>query len=191
MKAIAISFGLILLLYCFRYKLPIIGPFLIKRYYNYGGYDKDVQKICEKAIRYFSNIPVQENSLIIFDVDDTAIYNLRFRAKTDLIKPKTVAIVPVLKLYKYLVKRGFKIIFLTSRDFCQDTKKELIEAGYTKFEDLICMTEFDDDQTATWKASKRKEISEKYVIVGSIADRERDFFDNDNGHKVKLPNYLY
>lgn len=183
--------AVVLMLYSFSYELPFIGPILIKRYYNSGAYEQQVHHICEKAMSYFSRVKVQSHSLVIFDVDDTALYNLRFRAGTDLLKPKTVAIQPVLALYKFLVNKGFKVVFLTSRDFCEETKNELINAGYTKFEELICMNHFDDDLTAVWKASKRKELSKVYTIVGSVADRDRDFFDNYNGYKVKLPNYLY
>lgn len=181
-----------LLLYYFSYQLPIIGFALIKRYYNSGAYDRDIEKICKEAIAYFSKIPVKEDSLIIFDVDDTAIYNLEVRGEgTGIILPKTIAILPVLNLYKYLIIRGFKIVFITSRDYCDITKKQLIDAGYTKFEDLICMSVFNDNLTSMWKAEKRKQLSEKYTIVSSIADRKKDFWGNYNGHIVKLPNYIY
>lgn len=179
-------------LYYFSYRLPIIGTILIRRYYNSGAYERDVEKICKEAMTFFSKIPVKDDSLIIFDVDDTAVYNLDFRGEaTGLITPKTVAILPVLELYKYLINRGFKIIFLTGRDICEGTKKELIDAGYTTFLDLLCMPVINDDLTASWKAEKRKQLSQKYTIVASIGDRKKDFFDNYNGHIVKLPNYLY
>lgn len=181
-------------LYCFKYQLPIVGSLLIKRYYDFGVYEKDVEKICSKAKSYFAGLEVLDNSLIIFDVDDTAVYNFRYRATTNLKAPKTIAILPVLELYKYLVQKGFKIIFLSSRanEMSEFTKKELIGAGYTKFEDLICKpSKFSDDYTAVWKAERRKELAVKYRIVGSVADRKRDFFDNYNGHIVSLPNYLY
>lgn len=181
-------------LYYFKYQLPIIGPLLVKKYYDSGAYDKEVQTICNQAREYFSNIEILDNSLIIFDIDDTAVYNLRFRKTTDLIKPKTTAILPVLELYKYLIHKGFKIIFLTSRNcsMLEFSKKELSDSGYSDFVDLICMPDgFDDDHTAVWKSEKRKQLSQKYIIVGSVGDRKRDFFDNYNGHVVKLPNYLY
>jgi len=191
----AILIGVILIaasfLYYFRFQLPVLGPVLIRRYYNYGAYEREVQKICEDAKNYFAKIPVAENSLIIFDVDDTALYNLRFRATTDLISPKTTAILPVLELYNYLMSKGFNIVFLTSRDNCERTKEELIKSGYKGFKDVICMREFDDNYTAYWKGKKRKLLAQTYSIVGSIADRERDFVGGNMGHRVKLPNYLY
>ena len=179
-------------LYYFRYSLPIVGPLLIKKYYNSGAYEKEVQQLCEDAKQYFSTITVKPNSLIIFDVDDTAVYNMRFRAKRpDLIKPKTLALMPVFKLYNYLIDRGFKIIFLTSRDSYETTIEDLTAAGYKDYVGIICMNDFHDDYTALWKWEKRKELSKEYNIEGSIADRKRDFFDNYSGHAVKLPNYLY
>lgn len=186
---------LTILFFClryFRYSLPFIGPILIRRYYNSGAYEKDVQKICENAKQYFANVSVKPNSLVIFDVDDTAVYNLRFRAKRpDLIKPKTVALVPVLNLYNYLISRGFKTVFLTSRDSFETTLEDLTAAGYKNYIGIICMTDFHDEYTAIWKWERRKELSKTYIIEGSIADRKRDFFDNYSGYAVKLPNYLY
>lgn len=182
----------------------------IAHYYLSGVYDADLEKICAQAEHFFSTIPVQQNSLIIFDVDDTALYHIQTFKKFEFIwshKPElknvgphdqAPALKPVLELYKFLSERGFKFIFLTGRNekHREQTLRELRHEGYTDFEQLILMPNnlklLDSAILAgDWKLSVRKKLACTYDIVGNVGDREIDFFGGCNGHKVKLPNYLY
>jgi predicted secreted acid phosphatase len=178
----------------------------LQTYYTNGAYENDIRKISSEAKKYFADIPTTENSIIIFDVDDTALYNWHSRGdfiwdhpKFSKMKQKKFkpAIEPVLDLYKYLINKGFKIIFITSRsdnDY-DNTHNELVNAGYSNFFKLILMPTklaFDPNiKTADWKLDVRKELAHQYNIVGSIGDRPADFLGGYTGYIVKIPNYLY
>ena len=85
------------------------------------------------------------NSVVIFDVDETALNNyglakqMDFGYVYDLNKKwneelKAPAIKQTQDLYFYLLNRGFKIIFLTGRNSNEYdvTYKNLIQTGYTR-----------------------------------------------------------
>jgi len=172
----------------------------IKEYYNSGAYEKEVEALCKEAECYFDKLGVTEKYLIVFDVDDTAVYAFTDwkREILDINPSETTIILPVLNLYKFLIKKGFKIFFITGRPFekHEETKQELKKAGYVNFVDLACMpSELHVGNTrenvAKWKCGFRKELSERYSIVGSVADRDVDFAGGYCGHVVKLPNYIY
>lgn len=178
----------------------------LRDYYTSGKYEKEVQAVCNNAKDYFSKQIINPNSVIIFDVDDTALYNWHPAGDfiwsqppfsqnwQQKIKP---AIKPVLELFNQLRAQGYKIIFLTSRsdnDY-ENTKHELKSAGYTNFEKLILMPTklaFDRNiKTADWKLSVRKELAQTYDIVGCVGDRVADFEGGYAGYEVKIPNYVY
>ena len=182
---------------------------LIQDYYTSGAYERDVSKITKEAELAFSKVPVKENSIVIFDIDDTALYNYQRMDRLDFIwshqptllearkNNKSLAILPVLELYKSLVKQGFKIVFLSSRNegSYAEYAKDLESVGYTTYERIILMPDklaFDlNIKTADWKLEMRKKLAKKYSIEGSIGDRDVDFFGGFTGYAVKLPNYLY
>ncbi len=181
----------------------------LQKYYTCGNYENDVKGICQKAARCFSSLCVKKDSLVIFDIDDTAVYHYQVNDKFDfiwsqcpqLVKARQTdrgpAIEPVLELYNILLKKDFKIIFLSSRNAgdYNHTHNELTQAGYTTFEQIILMPDelaFDRSiKTADWKLSIRKELAKRYTIVGCIGDRDKDFEGGYTGHVIKLPNYLY
>lgn len=172
----------------------------IKEYYNSGKYDEEVKEICEKAQSYFSKLDITEESLVIFDVDDTAIRFMGcWQAETLNINiPENKIILPVLGLYEFLISKGFKVIFLTGRmnAYYDLTKKELEEAGYIGFTHLICMPdEFcvynAHKAVGTWKFTVRQKLAQIYKIEGCIADRDLDFYRGYTGKGIKLPNYVY
>ncbi len=175
-------------------------------YYINGIYERDVDQVCAQAQQYFASIPVQDNAIIIFDIDDTAVYHFQTRNEFKFIwqlRPELAtktnfdgpAIQPVLDLYHYLLERGFKIVFMTGRgtQIADITINQLHNAGYTAYEKLIlCPWDIVTHDTLwEWKLNMRKALSQKYHIVGSVADREIDFQGGCTGFEVKLPNYLY
>ena len=173
----------------------------IRDYYNSNQYHNEIIEICKKAESYFNEIVPGEKSLVILDVDDTAIRHYPCY-ETNLLgidEPSTKIILPVLDLYKLLIAKGFKIIFITGRSSAYHgwTKIELEEAGYIGFHDLICFphelyqTNSSRDGVGNWKYSVREKLAQEYDIVGSIGDRDIDFFGGHSGYIVKLPNYLY
>jgi hypothetical protein len=193
-------------------------------YYRPGGqYEQDVAHICTAAITHFSSIRVSPNSAVIFDIDDTAIYCYQNVPELkDIYQNNAVlshlhldecpAILPVLTLYTFLIRRGFKIIFLSRRkandNMIEITIKNLRSAGYTTWEELILFSQQERnirdynirDYVENWKHTQREKLSEKYLIAGCVGDQKGDFhcprspiqcICGYNGYEVRLPNYLY
>jgi len=181
----------------------------LSTYYLSGAYEQDVANICKTAEDHFSKIVPKNKDIIIFDIDDTTLYHYQWFDKFEFIwahQPQRIKaleyksdppIMPVLELYNFLINKGFTTIFLSSRNAgsYEQTKKELTDAGYKNFKEIILMPDvlaFDRAiKTEDWKLQARKELAEKYTIIGNVGDREKDFVGGYSGYKVKLPNYLY
>ena len=174
----------------------------LAHYYTSGAYERDVQKACTSAWKILLQIPVTPQSLVIFDIDDTALFQAPQLPFTTFIWPRqnnsfAPALKPVLYLYKQLIARGFNVIFLTARGQHTHAKtlQELKRAGYTKFDQLILMPyQFAFNlaiSPGNWKLNIRKQLAKQYTIVACIGDRPIDFEGGHTGYPVKLPNYLY
>ena len=165
-----------------------------------------MDEVIADAKQKFSKVEIKENSVVIFDVDETALNNyglakqMDFGYVYDLNKKwneelKAPAIKQTQDLYFYLLNRGFKIIFLTGRNSNEYdvTYKNLIQTGYTVFDTLI--TQREDEQnlkTQQFKSTKRAELAAQgYEIVGNIGDQWTDLNGPYSGIQIKIPNYLY
>ncbi len=178
----------------------------VKHYYESGNYYKDINKIIGKAENSILKIKTRQNKVVIFDVDDTALssyeytkslgFGFTFQSWLKWIKKaKAKPIEPVKKFYDFLISKGIKIIFLTGRDefLFNVTKQNLISAGYSKFDTLICRSpEFKNVPAEKFKSKIRKSLSQKgYKILATIGDQKSDLEGGFTGIKIKLPNYLY
>lgn len=179
---------------------------IVKDYYESGKFDEEIHNVIEDAKQKFSKVEIKINSAVIFDVDETALnnydlaklmdfgYNYEMNKKWNQ-ELKAPAIKQTQDLYFYLINKGVKIIFLTGRNFSEYdvTYKNLIQAGYTKFDTLI--TQREDEQnlkSQEFKSNKRIELSQRgYEIIGTIGDQWTDLTGANTGIKIKLPNYLY
>lgn len=179
---------------------------LVREYYESGKYDAECKEIIDNAISRINRLPVDNNSAVIFDVDDTALSGYDYtkslgfgyvhsswREWMDSCKMK--AIPQVKRFYDWLLLQNIKIFFLTGRkaDTYNSTKKNLIHEGFTKFDTLIVRNEKENSlPAAEYKSNKRKELTERgYHIIANIGDQENDLSGNYSGIKIKLPNYLY
>ncbi len=179
---------------------------IVKDYYESGGYDKELDEVIADAKQKFSKVKIKNNSVVIFDVDETALNNYGLAKQMDcgyvydLNKKwneelKAPAIRQTQDLYFYLLNREFKIIFLTARNSNEYdvTYKNLIQTGYTVFDTLI--TQREDEQnlkTQQFKSTKRAELAAQgYEIVGNIGDQWTDLNGPYSGIQIKIPNYLY
>ncbi len=175
-------------------------------YHNNGEYEKDTRKAIEEAIEKFNGIDPVQNAVVIFDIDETAISSYGFYRKWDfgyvpkyfdmwVDSAKGPAVPAVLDLYNYLLKKNFKIIFITGRKEYQyePTIKNLIGAGYEHFDSLIVKGEEYSGQTAEkFKSEKRTELTKKgYIIAGTVGDQLSDLSGPYHGIQVKIPNYMY
>lgn len=178
----------------------------VKAYYESGKFNKELAGVIKEAKEKFAKVEAKANSIIIFDVDETALDNYGLAEETGFgyvyemnkewnSEIKAPAVAGVKDLYDYLLARGFKIIFLTGRNFpeYEVTYKNLKKAGYTQFDTLITQRESELKLTATdFKSLKRVELTNKgYNIVGTVGDQWSDLDGPDHGIQVKIPNYLY
>ncbi|MTV28396.1 hypothetical protein FTX61_23845, partial [Nitriliruptoraceae bacterium ZYF776] len=97
-----------------------------------------------------------------------------------------------LKLYKGLVKLGFKIVFITgTHDTHTERRAEnLKNAGYTTWEKLILKGNGDGHD---YKPNKRKELEAAgYKIRGNMGDQWSDLLGSNPGDRTfKLPDPMY
>ena len=185
--------------------LGIAKEELIK-YHDSGRYDKDVAAAVNKAIEEFKSIKVKNNSLVVFDIDETSLSNYEINKELDfgyvkdlwnkwIQTAKAPAIKEVRKLYNYLIDRGVKVAFVTGRYSYQynATYKNLVDAGYKNFDTLIVRTNNEDSLTAEqYKSKIRTELTQKgYDIIGVVGDQYSDLNGPDHGIQIKIPNYMY
>jgi acid phosphatase len=178
----------------------------VKEYYESGGYDKELDEVINEAKNKFEKIEVKDNSVVIFDVDETALNNYEASVKMGFgyvyeivneweLSAKAPAIPQVKSFYDYLIDRGFKIIFLTSRRNTEydATYKNLIAQGYAKFDTLITRNENEYRvKSIDFKSAKRVWLTEKgYDIAGTVGDQWTDLEGPYHGIQVKIPDYLY
>ena len=178
----------------------------VQHYYESGKFDEELNKVIEKAKKEFDKVEFKNNSVVIFDVDETAINNYELAKEMGFgyvyemnkkwnAEMKSPAINQVKELYDYLLSKGAKIIFLTGRNFPEYdvTYKNLIRDGYIEFDTLI--TQIDDEKkmkNREFKSSKRVWLTEQgYDIVGTVGDQWGDLEGEYHGIQVKIPNYLY
>ena len=169
----------------------------IKNYHKSGKYNADLKTIIKKAKDEFNRIKPKENSLIIFDIDETALSNYQFGLDYDfgynediwtewVDSKKATAISEVKSLYDMLIEKGFKVVFLTgrNRNHYDATKENLISEGYSKFDTLITRKMDALKTTAVdYKSKERKQLVENgYVIEGTIGDQLSDL-----GHSADIP----
>jgi acid phosphatase len=178
----------------------------VKDYYESGKFNEELNGVIKEAEEKFSEVEIKKNSVVIFDVDETALNNYGLAKQMDFgyvyelnkkwnQELKAPAIQQVKKLYYYLQNKGAKVIFLTGRNFSEyeDTYKNLVQVGYTGFDTLI--TQREDEKklnTQEFKSKKRTELTQKgYEIIGTVGDQWSDLEGLYTGIKVKIPNYLY
>lgn len=179
---------------------------IVKDYYESGGYDKELDAVIADAKQKFSKVEIKKNSIVIFDVDETALNNyglaklMDFGYVYDLNKKwneelKAPAIKETQNLYFYLLNKGFKVIFLTGRNSSEYdlTYKNLLQAGYNGFDALITQSKENQNlKSQEFKSKVRTELTNQgYEIVGTVGDQWTDLNGPYSGIQIKLPNYLY
>ena len=178
----------------------------VKQYYESGKYNKDLNEVIREAKKKFDKVKFQSNSVVIFDIDETALNNyelaeqMGFGYVYEMNKKwneemKAPAIQQVKELYDFLLSKGAKIIFLTGRNFSEYefTYQNLKNAGYSVFDTLITQIGAEIKMKAKdFKSSKRVWLTKKgYDIVGAVGDQWSDLEGFYHGIQVKIPNYLY
>jgi len=178
----------------------------VQEYYESGEYYKDVKKVVKDAERKIEKLKLPSNPTVVFDIDATVLSGYEYAKELGfgytwnswnewVLKSKAKPIKPVKEFYDYLISKQIKIVFLTGRtkEQCSATKTNLINAGYTKFDALICRVKNEFNvSTFKYKQNHRKELTEKgFNIIACVGDQEEDVKGKYTGVKVKIPNYLY
>ena len=178
----------------------------VQHYYESGKFDEELNKVIIKAKKEFDKVEFKNNSIVIFDVDETALNNYELAKEMGFgyvyamnkkwnAEMKSPAINQVKELYDYLLSKGAKIIFLTGRNFPEYdvTYKNLVRDGYIEFDTLI--TQIGDEKkmkNREFKSLKRVWLTEQgYDILGTVGDQWGDLEGEYHGIQVKIPNYLY
>jgi len=178
----------------------------VKQYYESGKFDEELNLVIAEAKEKFNEVKFKVNSVVIFDIDETALNNyglaeqMGFGYVYELNKQwnaelKAPAIPQVKELYEFLLSKGSKIIFLTGRNFYEYevTYQNLVKEGYTVFDTLI--TQIGDKtkmKAKDFKSGKRIWLTKQgYDIAGTVGDQWSDLEGYYHGIQVKIPNYLY
>jgi acid phosphatase len=179
---------------------------LVQDYYEKGDYDNECEKIINEAEKEILNLAPDTGSTVIFDVDDTVLSNYEYTKQLgfgynhttymDWVNNSRFKVIPKTKaFYDRLLTKKIRIVFLTGRysEAYSGTRKNLIDAGFTKFDTLIVRSINEKKlPAAEYKSAKREELTGKgYNIIASIGDQASDLKGKFVGIKVKLPNYLY
>jgi len=178
----------------------------VKEYYESGKFDEELDTVIREAKDKFSEVEFTENSVVIFDVDETAINNYEISKKMgygyvhEMVyewtqNAKVPAFPQVKELYNYLLSKGSKIIFLTARGYDEygATYKNLITQGYVQFDTLITKNKDEHEmKSVDFKSAKRNKLVQRgYEILGTVGDQWGDLEGPHHGIQVKIPNYLY
>ncbi len=178
----------------------------VTNYYESGQYEKEMTEIINDAKDKFSKMQPEPNSVVIFDIDETALDNYEAIKQFGfgyepkywnewLEKSEAPAITQVKEFYDFLLQQGFKIIFITGKKDYQynATFKNMKSVGYKEFDTIITRSKDEYKiKSALFKSQKRKELAEKgYYIIGCVGDQDSDCVGENCGIIVKLPNYLY
>ena len=178
----------------------------VNEFYESGRYDEELDEVIKNALEQFEKVEFKENSVVIFDVDETVLNNyglaelMGFGYVYEMNKKwnkelKAPAIPQVKELYDFLIEKGVGIVFLTGRNIpeYEATYKNLKQEGYEVFDTLITQREHEYELIAQeFKTSKRKElVDEGYEIIGTVGDQWSDLNGEYHGIQVKIPNYLY
>jgi acid phosphatase len=208
-KILTLTLTLTLFFACEKNEKPVnltIAREEVKQYYESGKFGEELYTVIKAAKEKFAEVEFKNNSVVIFDVDETALNNydlakqMGFGYVYEMNKKwnaemKAPAIPEVKELYDFLLSKDAKIIFLTGRNFPEYdvTYENLVRDGYTQFDTLI--TQIGNEKkmkNKEFKSSKRIWLTEQgYEIVGTVGDQWSDLEGEYHGIQVKIPNYLY
>jgi acid phosphatase len=208
-KLLTIALTFTLLVSCEKNEKPVnltVAREEVKQYYESGKFDEELNSVVEEAKEKFSTVQFDDNSVVIFDVDETALDNYKLAKMMGFgyvyemnkkwnAEMKAAAIPQVKELYNFLLSKGAKVIFLTGRNFpeYEATYQNLKKEGYTVFDTLI--TQIGDEKKMKahdFKSSKRVWLTQQgYEIIGTVGDQWSDLEGEYHGIQVKIPNYLY
>jgi predicted secreted acid phosphatase len=178
------------------------------RYHDSGEYDREIREVADDARDYLEartkRASKDEKLAAVFDIDETSLSNWEVMAGCGFCSyPSQIklypnaqgsAIVPVLELFNYAKKSGIAIFFITGRQNSQrdSTIKNLSDAGYSGWTDLITQSDGNRQPARVFKSQNRQQIEDKgYHIILNIGDQASDLAGCCEERVFKLPNPFY
>ncbi len=179
----------------------------IINYHENGGYAEEMNSVVESAKSELSGIKFNDSTTVVFDVDETVLSNYEVMKKDNFCYNKQEwdewiseirckAVPHMLSLYKFVLAKKAKIVFLTGR---KDTQQEatainLRAEGFLNYDTLITRSQDEYDLSALkYKSKVRQELEKNgYQIQATIGDQQSDLEGIYNGKvQIKIPNYIY
>ncbi|GAU37170.1 hypothetical protein TSUD_391590 [Trifolium subterraneum] len=183
----------------------------VENYMTGGQYEHDLNMIVDEIVFYASQIHPTQQDAWILDVDDTCISNIPYYKakrygcdpfdspvfKEWITKGMCPANPVILRLFKTLIEKGFKVFLLTGRyqeTLAKITMDNLHKQGFIGYERLILRSlKYKGQSAVKYKSSIRKEIEEEgYRICGNVGDQWTDLQGECLGKRTfKIPNPMY
>lgn len=181
---------------------------LFGEYYKSGRYAEEIKSITAEAKKYLLECVThghKEKLAMVLDIDETSLSNAPHIMEFDygylpdkwhewILSGKAPAIEGTLELYKCAVENGVEVYFFTGRheDERASTERNLAEAGYTKYSELVLKPTGSPITSKEFKTRKRKELTEKgYRIIINVGDQMSDLEGGYADSVYKLPNPMY
>lgn len=190
----------------------------VENYMIGGQYEHDMNLIVDEIMFYASQITLSTSTTTtthqdawVLDVDDTCISNIPYyKAKRFGCDPFDSAMFKawinqgmcpanpvVLRLFKTLIEKGFKVFLVTGRyegTLAKITTDNLHNQGFIGYQRLILRSmKYKGQSAVKYKSSIRKEIEEEgYRIWGNVGDQWTDLQGECLGNRTfKIPNPMY
>lgn len=180
---------------------------MIIEYHKSGDWARELEAAGDRGIEmFYKSYDEKEKQAVVFDIDETTVDNYEYYEKNNFAfipkiwfewvdSAKAPAIKGVKRIYDEAVKKGVPVFFVTGRSEKgrTSTEKNLINAGYAKYEKLIMRTPEEQKLTALkYKSQKRENIEKSgYHIILNVGDQYSDLFGGYSENILKLPNPMY
>lgn len=176
-------------------------------YYTSGLYQQDLNCVVAQAYMYLkSKLPAKPNQALTFDIDDTVLSTWQYNKSNDFGYDKYWAqhwenqanfpvIKPMLNLYTFAKKQGYKVFFITGRkpNLTDATQLNLLKAGFKNWDGIFFKpNDYRESSLIPYKSGMRKALTEEgYSIILNMGDQESDLQGNYAEKSLKLPNPMY
>ncbi|HNY11091.1 MAG TPA: HAD family acid phosphatase [Candidatus Wallbacteria bacterium] len=180
---------------------------MIINYRNSGDWARELEVAGDRGIEmFYKAYDKNEKQAVVFDIDETTVDNYEYYEKNGfafvpkvwfewLDSAKAPAIKGVKRIYDEAVKKGVPVFFVTGRSEKgrASAEKNLMNAGYSKYEKLIMRSPEEKSLTALkYKSQKRENIEKSgYHIILNVGDQYSDLFGGYSENILKLPNPMY
>jgi acid phosphatase len=186
---------------------------LLSTYYHSGQYYRDIQFVVGQASGYIRSLPkTTGRETVILDIDETCLDNspaIESFHKEEvwqawLGKGQAESIPATLELYKEIIEKGYRVIFITGRDEGkrQATERNLQVVGYEKWDEIYFYPILEGvngpcfspifGSAANYKTAVRWTlVARGYQIVANIGDQTSDLAGGYAQKTFKLPNPFY